>query len=125
MVNFVVNFPLCSAVCCCCLLLEEEEEEGGGVTKVFIESCVLCASSIARLAKLYSGATPRYVMISFFYLLQLIPWRHFGRKNLGYLFAIAHGRVLPIYSLIIKKSAPEKLKVWSFTKSHSDNPPPT
>ena len=27
--------------------------------------------------------------ISFFF--QLIPWKHFGRKNLGYLFAIAHG----------------------------------
>lgn len=24
-------------------------------------------------------------------LLQLLPWRHFGRKNLGYLYAIAHG----------------------------------
>jgi hypothetical protein len=24
-------------------------------------------------------------------LLQLLPWRHFGRKNLGYLYAITHG----------------------------------
>lgn len=24
-------------------------------------------------------------------ILELLPWRHFGRKNLGYLYAIAHG----------------------------------
>jgi hypothetical protein len=24
-------------------------------------------------------------------LLQLLPWKHFGRKNIGYLYAIAHG----------------------------------
>ena len=29
-----------------------------------------------------------------FLILQLIPGKHFGRKNLGFLFAIAHGIVL-------------------------------
>merc|ERR1719158_1971603 len=26
-----------------------------------------------------------------YHILDLIPWRHFGRKNLGYLYAIQHG----------------------------------
>lgn len=27
-------------------------------------------------------------------LLRLLPWRHFGRKNLGYLYAVAHGATM-------------------------------
>lgn len=26
-----------------------------------------------------------------FHIMDLVPWRHFGRKNVGYLYAIAHG----------------------------------
>ena len=50
------------------------------VQKSFLRSCNMYLSNLFILISLNYGNN-----------FQLIPWKHFGRKNVGFLFAIAHG----------------------------------
>jgi len=46
---------------------------------------------LGERAVMLDAAAQRHMAHDFAGLFELLPWRHFGRKNIGYLYAILHG----------------------------------